>query len=925
MKKSEKDIHVLNWGKITESNLTKHMQVNTNTTNDSISNKGILFEDIVEKLLLSMFPEETWKRTKESYDGKRDFVYPAEEYLSEQKWAECKNYTNNLSINIIAPTLIMGAINNIKSIFFFSYSPLNDTAIENLFHFSEMEKSDVRIYDGNFLENLICTYHTQNGIEDFFPNTDFKKAHEELDMKQFRVIKALYDLNGNKISSTHRFELGESFYIRIMIQNLTMKVLNYEISFYAQNPKILYSQTTKSMGQLPPERIESYSILCETLSSGRTNYAIQININGNIKKITQKITVIDEPYLAWIGKNALTAWKEARQHFFEKNIQPLCIEGESGTGKSTLLEILLQDKKIQKSYRILKIDLTLARNNCVRDLFSQIFGMYGKEESPEEQIKDSENALSILINNYAESADMIAHTIMTFYDPHHPYLFIVDDIQKINRPYISLFQKIDNLAHEMKCVIFYLFALNKEELSFPKLCTQLNWDIPGQKRECKTIKTTKFNREDIIAYMKTRYGLDELEQYLDDFEKEISPLELHSFCSGLKKERIIVQIPGRKKYQIVDRFKFADGIRQVLFAETITKKIDNLLDKGSYEEFLLKYLYIADVFNQDISSKYTYVIQDLIDQGILRDKGDTITFYHDKIKKETGKKLKFTEEDYADIFDDKNANNITKAICALEQIGHLRGGNAFLEYFFSLSNIIEKGEQRYQICKKIFQHLDELNQAGLSSVALQFVSQQFNLLRDEQGHDTFIEFLNIIANSALTNTWDTDERTTEIMAFFIKKFFDRSLSTYNHQRCIDYFKKYEKIFNSLNNMSIERRNFWLSHYANRAAIALDRESLPLKPEPEPVTELYKTSESYSEQADNYDQLILQITIDNFNRHYVYRHDLTPNHIKLFYEKLLELKKKEMSNSIILDYHLLLMEYLQNQPKVFDEKDFLNRL
>lgn len=925
MKRQKKDIHVLNWGRIVESNSIEQVQVDKNSNSSQTPNKGILFEDVIEKLLLSMFPEETWKRTSESHDGKRDFVYPAEEYLNEQKWAECKNYNSNLSLNAIAPTLIMGAINGIKSIFFFSYSPLNDTAIENLLRFSEVEKSNVRIYDGNFLENLICIHHTQNGLEEFFPDTDFEKARTELGKIQFRIIKALYDLNGNKISSTHRFELGESFYICIIIQNMTMKSLNYEMSFRVGNPKMLHCQTSKSVGQLPSEGIEKYSILCEALTPGRTSCSATITINGNPQKIIEKVVVIDEPYLAWSGKNASHVWKMGRQHLVRKDLRPLCIVGESGTGKSTLAEILLQEKQIQTSYKVLKIDLALTRNNCMRNLFSQIFGMHGKEMSPKEQTNDDEAALSLLVNSYAESADMIAQTVMAFYNPDRPYLFVVDDVQKISRPYISLFQKLDALTREKNCKIYYLFTLNEEEMSFKELRSQMNWDIAGQKQECRIIKTTKFKKEDILSYMKTRYGLEDIDQYFDNFEKEISPLELHSFCSGLKKERVIAQPPGKKTYQIIDHFKFSDGIRQVLFAETLTKKIDNLLARGGQKEFLLKYLYIADTFSQEMESKYTSILQDLIDQGILQDKDGVVTFYHCKIKEGIGKRIRFTEEDYADIFTDNNANDVAKAICALEQIGRLRNGTAFLENFFSSGNGIEKGEQRYQICRRIFQRLSELNQVGLSSTALQFVKRQFDTLKDEQGHKTFFNFLNDIANSALKNTWDINEECTEIMAFFIKKFFDRALSTYNHQNCLYYFKKYKELFNSLEHMSSGRRNFWLSHYANRAAIALDRESLPLTVEPAAVTELYELSELYSEQADDHNQLILQITVDNFNRHYVYRHDLTTDNIHHFYEDLLSLKKNGMTDSMILDYHLLLLEYLKNQAGFFDAQDFLNRV
>ena len=101
----------------------------------SLENKGIRFEDLIEKLIRAMFPGEKWRRTGKSYDGKKDFVFPAEESLPDQKWAECKNYKSNLSLNVIAPTLIMGAIEDINTIFFFSYSPLNDNAVDNLLRY----------------------------------------------------------------------------------------------------------------------------------------------------------------------------------------------------------------------------------------------------------------------------------------------------------------------------------------------------------------------------------------------------------------------------------------------------------------------------------------------------------------------------------------------------------------------------------------------------------------------------------------------------------------------------------------------------------------------------------------------------------------------------------------------------------------------
>ena len=48
MKKT--DIHVLNWEKITQNT--------SEQSNNKTVNKGILFEDLIEKLLTAMFPKE---------------------------------------------------------------------------------------------------------------------------------------------------------------------------------------------------------------------------------------------------------------------------------------------------------------------------------------------------------------------------------------------------------------------------------------------------------------------------------------------------------------------------------------------------------------------------------------------------------------------------------------------------------------------------------------------------------------------------------------------------------------------------------------------------------------------------------------------------------------------------------------------------
>ena len=57
----KQDIHVLNWERITQNINTSSGTNKTTNKTDRMINKGILFEDLIEKLLVAMFPNETWQ------------------------------------------------------------------------------------------------------------------------------------------------------------------------------------------------------------------------------------------------------------------------------------------------------------------------------------------------------------------------------------------------------------------------------------------------------------------------------------------------------------------------------------------------------------------------------------------------------------------------------------------------------------------------------------------------------------------------------------------------------------------------------------------------------------------------------------------------------------------------------------------------
>lgn len=931
--RGNQDSHILDWDLITkgQSNTTKAC---SSMDAGRADNKGIVFEDLIEKLLVAMFPRETWRRTIKSHDGKRDFVYPQNEHLPDQKWAECKNYNSNVSINVIAPTLIMGAIEKIGTILFFSYSPLNENAIEGILRYSKFTGKDVKIFDGNLLESLICKHHSFPGISEFFPKTDFKKDHETLKDKPLRIIKTLRNPNGNKLLSSHLFELGEPFSISIIVQNLSLDPIDYTVTVKTTNHDVLSFAEYEISCSLPGAAIKEHTIHSQALKSGSTAYTVKLiskQIRAGKCEVRGRIKIADEPYLFWTGKWALDAQRIATDHLADYQSTPLLIAAESGTGKSTLIDILLQDQGILEKYNVLKFDLNQSRNCCVRNVLSQAIGVNALDLTPKDQVEEDQLALNLLINTYAESAETLAETIFRFYDSQRPYLVVIDDVQRIGRAYIDLINELDTRFRRGNCAIYYLFALNEDIASKDDIITRLNWDAPYKNRACKTIKLYRFDQDDILAFMKHKFGLTEIDKFFSGFDNSIRPIELRSFCTNLKQQHIIspflASVGDLNVYQIIDEFRFAEAVNTVLYANQSINAIWEMLKATDIPLYVLKYLYIVDTIGPEFRRKYHKQIDLLISLGILKEVDAQIVFCHDEIRKCVKDNLDFSEEDYADIYGDKNTDDTSKAICALSKMHRLQGGTAFLKEFFQRDQELTRTNQRDELCHLIFENLDKLYESELTAAALHFARFHFTSFNEEHGYITSYRFLKQVANAALSGLWDISEESVEDMAYFIKKYFDRALSTRNYQDCQDYYLRYDVVFQRLSCISSQRRSYWLAHYTNRLAIMCDRSSAPLETEPLSATSYYTLSDDYCVKAGSPADLLLQICIDDFNRHYVYRHDLTGTFATQTFNKLTDIKQNYSLSTSSLEYHILLLEYLKDKlcERKEPSEDFLSRI
>jgi len=127
------------------------------TSNGKRVGDGLLFENLVESLLQAKYGVK-WNATPKSHDDNRDFWLLTE---NQRIWAECKNYHDKITMDILAPTLVMAQVYDVNTILFFSRSPINRRAKSKILSFGEKSEKQIHFFDAQILENLIWTYRNQ--------------------------------------------------------------------------------------------------------------------------------------------------------------------------------------------------------------------------------------------------------------------------------------------------------------------------------------------------------------------------------------------------------------------------------------------------------------------------------------------------------------------------------------------------------------------------------------------------------------------------------------------------------------------------------------------------------------------------------------------------------------------------------------------
>lgn len=245
-----------------------------NAFKENGSFNGNLFEDLVKELLACMYPNVIWEQTKKSWDGNKDFV--SKGLQSNEKWAECKCYKKKLDLKVLAPTLVMSTVSNIKDILIFSYSEINTNAKRKIAQFAESQEATIIVYENEVLEELILKYQDVLNIEIYFPS--FKKCtytdlalQNQLSFLNSRIMK---EQSWRELKK-ERLRINDIIKITVTVCNSSLKSVDCSLEI---------KKYEKNMAMLTPSKIDS------VLKGGEIKcyyFHMQINHYDNLIKMPE--------------------------------------------------------------------------------------------------------------------------------------------------------------------------------------------------------------------------------------------------------------------------------------------------------------------------------------------------------------------------------------------------------------------------------------------------------------------------------------------------------------------------------------------------------------------------------------------------------------------------------------------------------------
>ena len=495
---------------------------------------GREFEKLVKELL-PILGVRNLKETKISWDRSRDF-----QDRKKKVWAECKMYKEKVSIKIISPTLVMAVIDKPNTIYFFSYSPLNDNTIKHLSQFQNTTGVEIIVYDDKNLEVLILS--NAKITKRFFPRFELKNAVKkyfyttQINFSKYPEIE--YYGEEAEDPRTKELHIYSVFSIDIFVRNLsTAEELTGKLSISTSDTDAIFllnrsirNDNYKLKINIHRGNLFFYRFFFKVLKCGTMNMPkFTLQLDGReekeIKLRSNTIHVSSIIKTPLIGKKYIEMLDRFRKLVLNRN-QPVFVNvfGESGTGKSRVLqeysEILFDEE-----FNILKFngeDVSEVNfQPFIRKVLSRVYKLplVQNEQAPD-MVNNNDFIYNILYNSSFIARDEIDKCTDIFFAGVNinKVALIIDNLQNFDEPSLKFIDSIISRIESTPSKFILICCFNTNLIYSDTKASDL-----FERFKLKNNKNTFLN-EEVTGFDESAYALylDNCIESLNDEKDEVS-------------------------------------------------------------------------------------------------------------------------------------------------------------------------------------------------------------------------------------------------------------------------------------------------------------------------------------------------------------------------------------------------------------------
>lgn len=592
---------------------------------------GEKFEELVSDLLEKMYPDTgSWNPTATTHDGSRDYYTQIQDRLL---WAECKNYSNNIALSTIAPTLVMAQVCNVDELLFFSSSPINENTKKKLCFYSHINKKVVKFYDGDVFEQLLFKYRTI--LDKYLGSPDTKAPTDSAGYTVYQWLFKNPFLNNYKADYVFDKEPLKLQYNDVF--SISYAVINCDV----QNPlEVIFTLDPAGedydcfalLNREDEDPSDRNICIRKTLMSNEMYFhsfnfriiknksslalpVIQVSIN-KAEHIEAILAIEKKIECTWLGKSQLVGSHyenilvRLESEILDVNyLSGILIYGSSGTGKTRLLEDSFK-LLIKHDYKVLNFVGIVEDSgiNVIKEMVYVLFELSDElihyevldQVVPKELIRSTEVEtviafLKCLSEPNANIKDIIKKHGKIIYEKltREKYVLIIDNLQYFDDSMILFLEEL------------LRYSKNNNRDNWLSLILVINTDYTDDASSCIKIKN-------MVEQLSTGSGCRFVSELIDGFAtpeislnflKQILRMKTEDYDNHLLK--LVNRLSSKPYYieqAIIDLFnrEIIEFVKDTLYIKDPEKFIDSLdsIPDGINETMKKRWAFLSERYPQ---------------------------------------------------------------------------------------------------------------------------------------------------------------------------------------------------------------------------------------------------------------------------------------------------------------------------------------